>query len=307
MQAGFLMSPQQIAQQLGFFGDSNVNVSSTPAALGKSQANITNLVYFDVEIGGEMVGRIEMGLYGEAAPRTCENFRVGAIESLKWTCNCCFPTQVLCTAEQGKKLSYEDTPFHRIIGGFMVQGGDITRGNGTGGASIYDGPFKCEQGGLRLCHDGAGVLSMANRGRDTNTSQFFITLVPTAHLDGKHVVFGRVQKGMEIVQQLEAIGSRNGKTSTTASIRQCGELPLTSDASKSEVAGASGAASPASTSASSAGAGGLDSAQLKGRLLQLRDEEKKKMKEGHMRGSEVIQHIENSKKQVKNQIKALGK
>lgn len=289
MQAGFLMSPQQIAQQLGFFGDSNVNVSSTPAALGKSQANITNLVYFDVEIGGEMVGRIEMGLYGEAAPRTCENFRV------------------LCTAEQGKKLSYEDTPFHRIIGGFMVQGGDITRGNGTGGASIYDGPFKCEQGGLRLCHDGAGVLSMANRGRDTNTSQFFITLVPTAHLDGKHVVFGRVQKGMEIVQQLEAIGSRNGKTSTTASIRQCGELPLTSDASKSEVAGASGAASPASTSASSAGAGGLDSAQLKGRLLQLRDEEKKKMKEGHMRGSEVIQHIENSKKQVKNQIKALGK
>jgi peptidylprolyl isomerase len=120
-----------------------------------------------------------------------------------------------------KPLSYKGTIFHRIIPGFVVQGGDFTRGNGTGGESIYGRTFPDENFVMR--HDRAGVLSMANAGKNTNGSQFFITTVRTSGLDGKHVVFGRVLQGMELVHEVEAVGSDSGVPSAKVEITDCGE------------------------------------------------------------------------------------
>lgn len=167
-------------------------------------------VFFDVEIGGEPAGRISMVLFHSTTPKTAENFRC------------------LCTGEKGvgkhgARLHYKGSTFHRIIPSFMIQGGDFTAHDGTGGESIYGSSFPDESFSMK--HTEAGLLSMANCGKDTNSSQFFITTVPTPHLDDKHVVFGKVTEGMSVVSKLETYGSRSGRPSRHITIADCGELP----------------------------------------------------------------------------------
>eukprot|EP00091_Calanus_sinicus_P015753 TRINITY_DN3439_c0_g1_i2.p1 TRINITY_DN3439_c0_g1~~TRINITY_DN3439_c0_g1_i2.p1 ORF type:complete len:186 (-),score=58.85 TRINITY_DN3439_c0_g1_i2:63-620(-) len=161
-------------------------------------------VYFDVSADGVPLGRINMELFNDKVPRTAENFRQ------------------IATGEAG--FSYTGSKFHRVIPNFMLQGGDFERGDGTGGYSIYGDKFEDENFDLK--HTSPGLLSMANAGPDTNGSQFFITTVKTAWLDGKHVVFGRLadQKSFEIVKQIEAMGSRSGKTSKVVKIEKSGEI-----------------------------------------------------------------------------------
>jgi peptidylprolyl isomerase len=166
-------------------------------------------VFFDITIADKPAGRVTFELFADAAPKTAENFRA------------------LCTGEkgvgkQGKPLHYKGCRFHRIIQQFMCQGGDFTRGNGTGGESIYGDKFKDEA--FTHKHTTPGLLSMANAGPNTNGSQFFITTVATPWLDGKHVVFGKVVDGMDVVRAMEAAGSRDGATSKDVVVADCGEL-----------------------------------------------------------------------------------
>ncbi|XP_066562087.1 E3 SUMO-protein ligase RanBP2 [Amia ocellicauda] len=159
-------------------------------------------VFFDISIDGQPTGRITMELFAHIVPKTAENFRA------------------LCTGEQG--FSFRNSVFHRIVPDFMCQGGDITNQDGTGGKSIYGDKFEDENFDVR--HTGPGLLSMANRGRDTNNSQFFITLKKAEHLDFKHVGFGFVKDGMDVVRRMAELGSKTGKPSKSIVVSACGKL-----------------------------------------------------------------------------------
>mmetsp|Transcript_2187 Transcript_2187/g.9477 ORF Transcript_2187/g.9477 Transcript_2187/m.9477 type:complete len:184 (-) Transcript_2187:136-687(-) len=165
------------------------------------------VVFFDISRDGTELGRVTFELFADACPRTAENFRA------------------LCTGELDG-YHYLGSAFHRVIPGFMCQGGDFTRGDGRGGKSIYGGqPFDDETfDGKCGRHFGAGTLSMANRGPNTNGSQFFICTAATPHLDGKHVVFGQVLSGYDVIQTVEGFGSRSGTTDGKIEITGCGEL-----------------------------------------------------------------------------------
>uniref|UniRef100_A0A8B9HFX9 Peptidyl-prolyl cis-trans isomerase D n=1 Tax=Astyanax mexicanus TaxID=7994 RepID=A0A8B9HFX9_ASTMX len=182
---------------------------SNPAPASKPSSAENPRVYFDVDIGGERVGRVVFELFADVVPKTAENFRA------------------LCTGEKGtgkstgKPLHFKGCPFHRIIKKFMVQGGDFSNQNGTGGESIYGDKFEDEN--FHYKHDKEGLLSMANAGPNTNGSQFFITTVPTPHLDGKHVVFGQVLKGMGVVKILEGIETNEDTPVKPCVIAECGE------------------------------------------------------------------------------------
>ncbi|KAG8836173.1 peptidyl-prolyl cis-trans isomerase cpr6 [Serendipita sp. 399] len=180
--------------------------------MSDSQPTTRPYTYFDITIGGRPAGRIIFQLYADVVPRTAENFRA------------------LCTGEKrvgtaGKPLHFKGCTFHRVIKGFMCQGGDFTEGNGTGGESIYGPNFEDEAFLDDYKHDRPFLLSMANAGKDTNSSQFFITTVPTPHLDGRHVIFGQVFKGKSIVREIENTKTTAGDVPVTpVVIADCGEL-----------------------------------------------------------------------------------
>jgi len=166
-------------------------------------------VFFDISIDGNASGRITFELFADVVPKTAENFRC------------------LCTGERGKgrsgkPLHYRGCTFHRIIPEFMLQGGDFTAGDGTGGESIYGEKFADEN--FKLKHTTPGLLSMANAGKNTNGSQFFITTEKTDWLDGKHVVFGKVLEGMSLVKKIESFGSQSGVPRKKVVIKDCGQL-----------------------------------------------------------------------------------
>merc|ERR1712213_188843 len=159
-------------------------------------------VFFDVTADGAPVGKVIMELRADVVPKTCENFRA------------------LCTGEKG--FGFKGSSFHRVIPNFMCQGGDFTKHNGTGGKSIYGEKFADEN--FKLKHEGPGTQSMANAGPGTNGSQFFLCTAKTSWLDGKHVVFGSVVQGMDVVKAVENVGSNSGKTSAKVLVAECGQL-----------------------------------------------------------------------------------
>ena len=173
-------------------------------------STVTNKVYFDVTIDDEDAGRIVFGLFGDVVPLTVANF-VTLSKGIDYE-------------KEGRDMTYEGSKFHRIIPGFMAQGGDFTKGNGTGGESIYGKTFGDEN--FDLSFTKPYLLAMANAGPNTNGSQFFITFEVTSWLDGHHVVFGEVIEGFETVDMLEKIGTQSGASTKHAVISACGDLAL---------------------------------------------------------------------------------
>jgi len=198
-----------MSQKLG--GGSSDQGKAEIALKTAMEAEENTKVFLDVKVGDAEPERIEIVLFAKHVPKTTENFRA------------------LCTGEKGegasgKKLTFKDSAFHRIIPGFMCQGGDFTRGDGTGGESIYGKKFDDEWTNGMIRHSEPLMLSMANSGPNTNGSQFFLTTARTKWLDGKHVVFGKVVKGAAVVQKMEDAGSSMGKTSKPVRIVDCGEV-----------------------------------------------------------------------------------
>lgn len=177
--------------------------------LAEVQGVITDRVYFDIQFGQSPdLERVVIGLYGEECPKTAKNF-LSICEGFQ--------------KSPSKKLTYEKCKFHRVIPGFMLQSGDITSGDGSGGDSIYGNRFPDES--FKYRHTGVGVVSMANRGPHTNSSQFFLCVAKTPWLDGRHVVFGQVLHGLPTLYKIESYGSKSGTVSEDIRIAKCGVLP----------------------------------------------------------------------------------
>lgn len=195
-------------ERTGEHGEVSAEHDRNIATIDKTKSGMTHednpRVYMDCSIGGQYAGRMEFELRADTVPRTAENFRK------------------LITSEKG--FGYKNCGFHRIIPGFMCQGGDFIHGDGTGGKSIYGDKFEDENFVLR--HTAPGILSMANSGPNTNGSQFFICTEKTDWLDGKHVVFGKLIKGLDTLRQMEAVGTKSGLVKKKVKITECGELRL---------------------------------------------------------------------------------